>query len=100
MKSEVVIPSGIAFSEGPVWCADGTLVVTSVAGGALYRVWPQEGRAEICAQTQGGANGAALAADGSILATQNGGGGLPRPGRVFAAAAAARGAPTPRSPPP
>jgi gluconolactonase len=73
MKSEVVIPSGIPFSEGPVWCDDGTLVVTSVAGGALYRVWPQEGRAEICAQTAGGANGAALAADGSILVTQNGG---------------------------
>src|SRR6267154_3659132 len=73
MQSEVVIPTGIPFSEGPVWCDDGTLVVTSVAGGALYRVWPQEGRAEICAQTRGGANGAALAADGSILVTQNGG---------------------------
>src|SRR6185503_12599460 len=73
MKSEVVIPTGIPFSEGPVWCDDGTLVVTSVAGGALYRVWPQEGRAEICAQTHGGANGAALTADGSILVTQNGG---------------------------
>ena len=73
MKSEVVIPTGIPFSEGPVWCDDGTLVVTSVAGGALYRVWPQEGRAEICAQTHGGANGSALAADGSILVTQNGG---------------------------
>jgi len=73
MKSEVVIASGIPFSEGPVWCEDGTLVVTSVAGGALYRVWPAEGRAEICAQTRGGANGGALAADGSILVTQNGG---------------------------
>ena len=47
--------------------------LVSVAGGALYRVWPQAGRAEICAQTGGGANGAALAADGSILVTQNGG---------------------------
>jgi gluconolactonase len=73
VKSEVVVATGIPFSEGPVWCDDGTLVVTSVAGGALYRVWPQEGRAEICAHTAGGANGAALAADGSILVTQNGG---------------------------
>jgi gluconolactonase len=73
MKSEVVVASGIPFSEGPVWCDDGTLVVTSVAGGALHRVWPQEARSEICAQTAGGANGAALAADGSILVTQNGG---------------------------
>ena len=72
MKSEVVA-TGIPFSEGPVWCDDGTLVVTSVAAGALYRVWPHEHRAEMCAQTQGGANGAALATDGSILVTQNGG---------------------------
>ena len=73
MKSEVVVASGIPFSEGPVWCDDGTLVVTSVAAGALYRVWPNESRAEVCAQTHGGANGAALAADGSILVAQNGG---------------------------
>jgi gluconolactonase len=73
VKSEVVIPVGIPFSEGPVWCDDETLVVTSVAAGALYRVWPDEQRAEVCAKTNGGANGAALAADGSILVTQNGG---------------------------
>ncbi len=72
MKSEVVA-TGIAFAEGPVWCHDGTVVVTSVAAGALYRVWPQQLRAEVCATTTGGANGAALAADGSILVTQNGG---------------------------
>jgi sugar lactone lactonase YvrE len=56
-----------------VWCGDGTLVVTSVAEGALYRVFPEEHRAERFADTGGGANGAALAADGSILVTQNGG---------------------------
>ena len=39
MKSEVVC-DGIRFGEGPVWCDDGTLVVTSVAEGALYRVGP------------------------------------------------------------
>jgi gluconolactonase len=72
MKSETVA-TGIPFSEGPVWCPDGTVVVTSVAAGALYRVWPQELRAEVCAVTNGGANGAALASDGSILVTQNGG---------------------------
>ncbi len=73
MKSEVVVYDKIPFSEGPVWCDDGTLVVTSVAAGALFRVWPNEQRAELCAQTDGGANGAALAADGSILVAQNGG---------------------------
>jgi gluconolactonase len=64
---------GIPFGEGPVWCPDGTLVVTSVAEGALYRVWPEQHRAERFADTGGGANGAALCADGSVLVTQNGG---------------------------
>ena len=56
-----------------MWCGSNTLVVTSVAEGALYRVDPVRGTAESFADTGGGANGAALAADGSILVTQNGG---------------------------
>jgi gluconolactonase len=72
MHAEVAA-TGIPFGEGPVWCPDATLVVTSVAEGALYRVWPYDGRTERFADTGGGANGAALAADGSILVTQNGG---------------------------
>ena len=72
MQSEVV-GVGIPFSEGPVWCPDGTVVATSVAAGALFRVWPESARVERIAVTSGGANGAALAADGSILVTQNGG---------------------------
>jgi gluconolactonase len=72
MQAEVVV-DGVLFGEGPVWCRDGTLVVTSVAEGVLYRVWPEAGRAEPYADPGGGANGAALAADGGILVTQNGG---------------------------
>jgi gluconolactonase len=72
MRAEVVV-DGVTFGEGPVWCPDGTLVVTSVADGTLYRVWPEEGRKELFADTGGGANGAALCADGGFLVTQNGG---------------------------
>ncbi len=77
MGAEVVV-DGIVFGEGPIWVPDGTpggpsLVVTSVPGGALYRVWPDEQRVAQLADTGGGANGAALAADGSVLVTQNGG---------------------------
>ena len=32
MHAETVV-DGIAFGEGPVWCDDGTLAVTSVAEG-------------------------------------------------------------------
>jgi gluconolactonase len=74
-----VICSGPVFGEGPVWCppgagaTEGTLVVTSSAEGNLSRVWPEAGRREVIADTGGGANGAALAADGGLLVTQNGG---------------------------
>jgi gluconolactonase len=72
VKAEVVC-TGVPFGEGPVWCENQTLVVTSVAAGALFRVWPETSRVERFAETGGGANGAALAVDGSILVTQNGG---------------------------
>jgi gluconolactonase len=83
MRSAVV-GTGIPFAEGPVWCPDGTVVATSVAAGALYRVWPQQQKTDRFAVTGGGANGAALAADGSILVTQNGGIDFSRLPGVFA----------------
>ena len=49
-----MIAQGIGLPEGPVWCEDGTLVVTAVAEGALYRIWPDEGRKEKIADTAGG----------------------------------------------
>jgi len=69
----VVVGTGFPFAEGPVWCPDGTVVATSVAAGALYRVRPEQQKTERIAVTGGGANGAALGGDGSILVTQNGG---------------------------
>src|SRR3984957_13734313 len=71
-RSEVVV-DGLRFPEGPLWCADGTVVCTSVPEGALYRVWPSEGRKEQIADVGGGANAAAPADDGGFLVTQNGG---------------------------
>jgi gluconolactonase len=77
------VVDGIRFGEGPVWCpaetpartpgGAGTLVVTSVPDGKLFRIWPDEHRSELLAETKGGPNGAALAEDGSIVVTQNGG---------------------------
>ena len=72
MKAEIVV-EGILFGEGPVWCADNTVVITSVAEGALYRIWPQAGIKERIAVTKGGANAAAPASDGGFLVAQNGG---------------------------
>jgi len=72
MKAEIVARS-IPFAEGPVWCNDGTVVATSVAEGALYRIWPEQQRTEGIAVTRGGANAAAPCSDGGFLVTQNGG---------------------------
>jgi gluconolactonase len=73
-EAEVVISGGIGgVTEGPVWCPDGTLIVTGVDGGVLYRVFPDEGRVELLADTAGGPNGAAPAGDGGVVVAQNGG---------------------------
>jgi len=72
MKAEIVV-EGILFGEGPVWCDDGTVVATSVAEGALYRVWPKQQVKQRIAVTSGGANAAAPVTDGGFLVTQNGG---------------------------
>ena len=72
MRSEVVA-DGIRFGEGPVWCGNDLLVVTSVTDGALYRIAVGTGAVDLFADVGGGANGAALAVDGSIVVTQNGG---------------------------
>lgn len=72
MKS-VVVATGIRFGEGPVWCADGTIVATSVCDGALFRVTPATGAVERIAVTRGGPNAAYPASDGGFLVTQNGG---------------------------
>ena len=82
----------VLVAEGPVWCADGSLVVTAVAEGVLYRIWPEQQRKEVIADTAGGPNGAALAHDGGFVVTQNGGmdfgaiplpAGFPTPLRAF-----------------
>jgi gluconolactonase len=73
MTSKPEVVASVLFGEGPSWCDDGTLVCTSVAEGRLYRVWPDDGRAAVLAETGGGANACAPAADGGFLVTQNGG---------------------------
>ncbi len=78
MQADVVV-GGLRFGEGPVWCppesavGTGSLVVTSMCDGKLYRVFPEQHRFEQLADTAGGPNGAALGAGGTFVVTQNGG---------------------------
>jgi gluconolactonase len=68
-----ILAEGLAVPEGPVWCDDGTIVLVAVGEGLLYRVFPEQRRKEILADTGGGPNAAAPASDGNFLITQNGG---------------------------
>jgi gluconolactonase len=68
-----VVAEDTGLGEGPVWCpADGTVVITSVDRGLLYRIWPSSGRKEIVADTAGSPNSAQLASDGGFVVTQAG----------------------------
>jgi sugar lactone lactonase YvrE len=73
MVSAPEVIAHVLFGEGPAWCADGTLMCTSVGEGRLYRVWADERRAESFADTGGGANSCVPTTDGGFLVTQNGG---------------------------
>lgn len=69
----VVVAADTGLGEGPVWCPDGTLVITSVDRGLLYRTWPGSGQMEVIADTGGAPNAAQLASDGGFVVTQAGG---------------------------
>lgn len=70
--SEVV--RGIGFTEGPLWMPDGTLLVTSMSRGLLYRLRLDDSSDPVVAtyETGGGPNGLALHPDGSVVIAQNG----------------------------
>ncbi|MCH2171613.1 SMP-30/gluconolactonase/LRE family protein [Myxococcota bacterium] len=72
MKLHTVV-DGVPLGEGPVWCPDGTLVITHISPGGLRRIDPANGASERIASMPGGANAAQLASDGGFVVTQNGG---------------------------
>lgn len=67
-----VIATGLAFPEGPVAMADGSVLVVEIQGGWLLRVGP-DGSKQRVAQLGGGPNGAALGPDGHCYVCNNGG---------------------------
>lgn len=72
MRAEVVTADA-PLGEGPVWCRDGTLVISLISPGALARIDPASGRLERFVSLLGGANGAQIAADGGFVVANNGG---------------------------
>ena len=67
-----VVAEGLSFPEGPVACADGSVLVTEIEAGRVTRVRPDGGK-EVVATCGGGPNGAAVGPDGALYVCNNGG---------------------------
>ena len=71
MRMLEVVAEGLAFPEGPVIMADGSIIVVEIAGGRVTRCWG--GRKESVCEIGGGPNGAAIGPDGALYICNNGG---------------------------
>jgi gluconolactonase len=67
-----VVTDGLAFPEGPIAMADGSVLVVEIRGGRLVRIQP-DGTKETVADLGGGPNGAAIGPDGACYVCNNGG---------------------------
>ena len=67
-----LVTEGLAFPEGPIAMADGSVILVEIAAKRLTRVRPS-GAKEIVADLGGGPNGAAVGPDGAIYVVNNGG---------------------------
>jgi gluconolactonase len=67
-----VLAEGLAFPEGPVAMADGSVIFVEIYGGRVSRCDAQ-GIVSVVAEVGGGPNGAARGPDGAIYIANNGG---------------------------
>lgn len=66
-----VLAEGLEFPEGPIYMGEGSVIFTEINGQCLKRFGA--GTVTLVARTGGGANGAALGADGFVYVANNGG---------------------------
>ena len=72
MDGWTTIAEGLAFPEGPVACADGSVIVVEIAAGRITRI-AADGSKSVLAEPGGGPNGLAFGPDGLLYACNNGG---------------------------
>ena len=67
-----ILADGLAFPEGPVALADGSVILVEIAAGSGHARQP-DGSKTIVARSGGGPNGAAIGPDGKCWVCNNGG---------------------------
>jgi gluconolactonase len=72
MTDHEIMADGLLFPEGPVACADGSVLLVEIERRTITRVF-EDGRAEIVAELEGGPNGLAFGPDGALYICNNGG---------------------------
>lgn len=72
MISLRMVTEGLRFPEGPVWCADGSVILVEIARGRITRV-AKDGTRTTIAEPGGGPNGIAVGPDGALYVCNNGG---------------------------
>lgn len=72
MDGWTLISEDLAFPEGPVAYADGSVILVEIAAGRITRVGP-DGQKSTVAEPGGGPNGLALGPDGMLYLCNNGG---------------------------
>src|SRR3546814_13901715 len=65
-----IVAEGLAFPEGPVAMADGSVIVVELAGGRITRCW--SGRKDVVSPIGGGPNGASIGPDGASYGCHTG----------------------------
>jgi gluconolactonase len=72
MEDVTILGTGLGFPEGPVVCADGSVVLTEIRNNKCSRVTP-DGKVSVFSECGGGPNGLAIGPDGFFYLCNNGG---------------------------
>ncbi len=72
MADVKILATGLGFPEGPVVCADGSVVLTEIRNGRCTRV-TRDGTVSVFSNNGGGPNGLAIGPDGFFYLCNNGG---------------------------
>lgn len=72
MTDVKILATGFGFPEGPIVCADGSVVITEIRNGRCSRIAP-DGAVSVFSDCGGGPNGLAIGPDGNYYLCNNGG---------------------------